>query len=67
MANAGRIGAVHDVLSRAAAGNTGGQVLYPLPTHTDRRRFVDQDLTRSDFSSFGAEIDLMAPDAISLP
>ena len=62
MANAVDYAVAHDVLVVAAAGNTGGQVLYPAAyAPVIAVGSVDQDLTRSDFSSYGAEIDLMAP------
>ena len=62
MANAVDYAVAHNVLVVAAAGNTGGQVLYPAAyAHVIAVGSVDQDLTRSDFSSYGAEIDLMAP------
>lgn len=46
----------------AAAGNTGGAVLYPAAyTPVIAVAAVDSSLQRSRFSSFGPEIDLLAP------
>ena len=46
----------------AAAGNTGGSVLYPAAyAPVIAVASVDQNLQRSSFSSYGAEIDLLAP------
>jgi thermitase len=52
----------HGVIVIAAAGNTGGSVLYPAAyAPVVAVGSVDQSLQRSSFSSFGAEIDLYAP------
>jgi immune inhibitor A len=46
----------------AAAGNTGGSVLYPAAlVPVVAVASVDADLQRSGFSSYGPEIDLYAP------
>jgi subtilisin family serine protease len=51
-----------DVLVIAAAGNTGGSVLYPAAYDpVVAVASVDSDLQISGFSSRGAEIDLLAP------
>jgi thermitase len=52
----------HGVMVIAAAGNTGGSVLYPAAYDpVIAVASVDQDLQRSSFSSYGPEIDLLAP------
>jgi len=52
----------HNVLVIAAAGNTGGNVLYPaVYSGTIAVAAVDQNLQRSSFSSYGPEVDLLAP------
>jgi len=50
------------VLVVAAAGNTGGSVIYPA-AYADvvAVASVDQNLQRSSFSSYGPEVDLLAP------
>ncbi len=46
----------------AAAGNTGGSVLYPAAYDlVIAVAAVDSDLQRSSFSSFGPQVDLLAP------
>ncbi|HEX2908804.1 MAG TPA: S8 family serine peptidase, partial [Phototrophicaceae bacterium] len=50
------------VLVIAAAGNTGGAVLYPAAYDAVIAvTAVDSDLQRSSFSSFGPQVDLLAP------
>jgi thermitase len=50
------------VMVIAAAGNTGGSVLYPAAyAPVVAVGSIDQSLQRSSFSSFGPEIDLYAP------
>lgn len=52
----------NDVIVVAAAGNTGGDVLYPAKyPPVIAVGSVDDDLTRSSFSSYGPEIDALAP------
>ena len=52
----------HGVMVIAAAGNTGGSVLYPAAYEpVIAVASVDRDLQRSSFSSYGPEIDLLAP------
>lgn len=51
-----------DVTVVAAAGNTGGSVLYPAAyAPVIAVASIDPDLQRSSFSSYGPEIDLLAP------
>ena len=52
----------HDVTVVAAAGNTGGSVLYPAAYEpVIAVGSVDPDLEMSSFSSRGPEIDVLAP------
>ena len=53
---------LHGMIVVAAAGNTGGSVLYPAAYEpVIAVGSVDPDLQRSTFSSYGPEIDLFAP------
>ncbi|MEP6985769.1 MAG: S8 family serine peptidase, partial [Chloroflexota bacterium] len=54
--------AAHNVLVVAAAGNTGGSVLYPAAyPSVIAVASVDPNLQLSSFSSRGPEVDLLAP------
>lgn len=54
--------AARGVLVIAAAGNTGGSVLFPAAYDAAIAvASVDANLERSSFSSFGEEVDLLAP------
>ncbi len=54
--------AAQGVLTIAAAGNTGGSVLFPAAYDTAIAvASVDANLERSSFSSFGEEVALLAP------
>ena len=52
----------HGVMVVAAAGNTGSSVLYPAAyAPVIAVASVDSDLQRSSFSSYGPEVDALAP------
>jgi thermitase len=54
--------AAHNVLLIAASGNTGGSVLYPAAyPSVIAVASIDSNLQLSSFSSFGPEVDLLAP------
>ncbi|HEX2907936.1 MAG TPA: S8 family serine peptidase, partial [Phototrophicaceae bacterium] len=60
--NAVNYAAGKGVLVIAAAGNTGGAVLYPAAYDAVVAvAAVDANLQRSSFSSFGPQVDLLAP------
>lgn len=70
MENAVNYAVAHGVLVIAAAGNTGEtlntSVIYPAAyANVVAVASIDQNLQRSSFSSFGPEVDLLAPGAIS--
>lgn len=62
MENAVDYAVARGALLIAAAGNTGGSVLYPAAyAPVVAVASVDQNLQRSSFSSYGPEVDLSAP------
>ncbi|MBZ0280304.1 MAG: S8 family serine peptidase [Anaerolineae bacterium] len=60
--NAVNYAVAHGVLVIAASGNTGGSVLYPAAyPSVVAVASVDQNLQLSSFSSYGPQVDLLAP------